>query len=127
MHNLKGTYLRQYRKNGKLVFVYVLVGSVSAIEAYQTLKGEDYRETDDKKPLFFTTRYAGKTCAVVVNEDTEKIYVDNSELDQANNIVEQMGDTPLGKAIAQQLATRILGNQNAVASIADEKVNADKA
>lgn len=107
-HVLTGKFVGQYRKNSTLVFRYALSGKDEGIEAYKALKGDNYRQTEDGDALYFTTRFAGNTCKIVVNAETEKIYVDDSAMAQASSLASQFAGTPLGDAMAQQLAASLL-------------------
>lgn len=108
----------QYRnKKGTLVFRYEVSGSPSALEAYEEAQGSFYTVDDQTgKPMYFTSRFAGKTAKLVVTE-AGKVYVDMSELEQQASLVSQLGGN-LGEAMAASIAKRFSGG-NISATTAD--------
>lgn len=87
---LKAKYKSQYRKkgDGKLVFVYTVTGDKKDLDQYKKDKGAFYKETDDKQPLFFTSRFAGQN--VELRRTEEKDYVaDTTIIDQIVSLVNQ--------------------------------------
>lgn len=111
--SLQGKYAKQYRskKSGNLVFVYEVKGSEKELEHYEECQGEHYKEDPDTgTALFFTTRFAGKACKFLITE-SNKVFVDNSEMDQMGSLIEQAGSGPLGMAMANIAAARLLGTE----------------
>jgi hypothetical protein len=107
---LKATYVRQYRKKegGNLVFVHTVSGDKKELAQYKKDKGEFYKEDDQKRPLFFSNRFAGQTCEL---RKTEKDYVlDTTVADQIKNLMDQgfayeLAVSMTAKATAQAAAT----------------------
>ncbi len=48
--------VNQYLKNGNAIFVYEIEGSKEELAAYKKSQGEYYRESDAKKPMYFSQR-----------------------------------------------------------------------
>lgn len=48
--------VNQYIKNNNPIFVYELSGEKADLEAYKKAQGEYYRESDAKKPMYFSQR-----------------------------------------------------------------------
>ena len=109
---MKIKLISSYRNgNGNVVFVYRVTGSKSQMNTYieaqsEYLKYEDGDET--KSPLLFTTNFAGNEGALVVTS-TGKIVVDTTEQNKMASIMKQHAGTPLGDALATQLAAKMLG------------------
>lgn len=106
---MKIKLLGQYRKQGtgKLVFRYAVTGSKEQLEAYKEAQGENYVETEDGVPLFFTTRFAGKAGSLIISSNGS-VSADMSEFDQAASLIEQFPG-PLGQAIAAATAQKLMG------------------
>lgn len=109
---MKIKLISSYRNgNGNVVFVYRVTGSKSQMNTYveaqaEYLKYEDGDET--KSPLFFTTNFAGNEGTLVITS-TGKIVVDTTEANKMASLMKQHAGTPLGDALATQLATKMLG------------------
>ncbi len=90
---MKATYQRQYRKSGtgNLVFVYNVSGTPEQLAAFKAAKGAHYKEDENKVPLFFCTRYAGKVVELRETKDKTNWVADTSELDQMKSLVDQYG------------------------------------
>ena len=114
MKKLKLKLQRNYKSStsGKTVFVYVVSGPQSSLESYKDFQGEmlRYEDNDDSKnPLYFTTNYAGREA--LLEESTSENggwYVDRSADVEMNSLLEQAGDSPLGRALAAQIAAEKL-------------------
>lgn len=108
---MKIKLLSSYRNsNGHVVFVYRVSGSKSQIEVFSEAQGEylKYEDNDESKaPLFFTTKYAGDTGALVATS-TGKIVVDNTEENKLISLMEQHKGTALGDALALQIASKMM-------------------
>jgi len=109
---MKIKLLSSYRNgNGNVVFVYRVTGSKSQMNTYVEAQSEylKYEDGDESKsPLFFTTNFAGNEGALVVTS-TGKIVVDTTEQNKMASIMKQHAGTPLGDALATQLAAKMLG------------------
>lgn len=106
---LKLKFSRVYKNaQQKQVFVYFVSGSEEALEAYIDYQGDMLRYEDNdetKRPLFFTTRFANDTA--VLSESTSENggwYIDRTEEDKLMSMLDQYGDSPLGRALAEQVA-----------------------
>lgn len=89
---MKATYERQYRKQGtgKLVFVYILSGTVEQLAAYKTSKGT-FNVVDDKGiHRFFSTRFLGNSCPMI-KTGKDAWVADTTELDKLANLTAQYG------------------------------------
>lgn len=112
-HNyMKITYKRSYKKLNRksepiVVFVYEVSGTDEQLERYKELSGEHYRESEDKKPVYFSTRYLGETGKILITTN-DKIVADTSEFDKAVSIVSQYGGN-LGNALAGAFAAKLMG------------------
>ena len=102
------TLQRSYRsKNGNVTFVYAINGSEQDLEKYKEIQGDFYREDDNGKPLWFTTRCIGDRGKLIITTNN-KVVPDMSDFDQAASIAEQYGGN-FGQAIANASARKILG------------------
>lgn len=99
-------------------YIYELVNATKEqIESYKTFKGEHYRESDDKKPLYFTQRWMDATIfpgrKIFLIETEKKSWVpDTSALDRLANLADQYG---------VDLALRLQGHNVAAAPVITEK------
>lgn len=107
---LKIKQTRSYIKNGKPVFVYEVSGSKDAIAKYKELQGENYRETKDGVPLWFTIRSVGATGELVITTNG-KIVPDMSAFHNAESLAKQFGGS-LGNELAKVAAAQLLGTTN---------------
>ena len=97
---------RSYRSSkGNTVFVYTVKGNESQIAAYKTAQGDNYRESEDGTPLWFTTRCIGKTGTLIITAKG-RIVPDMSAFEQAASLAAQFGGNfgqELAKATVNQL------------------------
>ena len=109
---MKGKFLRSYRsKNGNTTFVYAVSGSADQIDEFKIVQGDYFRESDDGKPLWFTTRYAGETVSLVLTQGDNQRYIpDMSAYEKAASLADQFKGT-LGQEIAKQSVTKLLGTK----------------
>ena len=113
MGNLKinATFDGDYvSKNGNATFRYVVSGKPDAIAAFESVQGEHYRESDDGKVLWFTTRYCGDLATLIINEDTGKIYPDMSEYRKQASLAAQFGGN-LGDQLAKAAVNKLFGRK----------------
>jgi len=85
--------------------VYTVKGSESQIAAYKTAQGDNYRESEDGTPLWFTTRCIGKTGTLIITAKG-RIVPDMSAFEQAASLAAQFGGNfgqELAKATVNQL------------------------
>lgn len=80
-------FVRQYRKREtqKLVFVYNVKGTAEEVVAYQKSNPKHIIDKETKETLFFTTRFVGKACDMLVSAKGE-YFPDTTELDQRANL-----------------------------------------
>ncbi len=95
-----------------LVFRYLVLGTVAELEAYKTAQGEFYRENDDKKPLFFSSRSAGDSADLIITQKG-KVIVDMSKFDSAASLVAQYGGN-LGAELAKSAVAMLLSGNTPV-------------
>lgn len=110
---MKAKFQRSYRsKNGNVTFVYGVTGSEEAMEQFQEIQGEFYRE-DEKtgEALWFTTKYIGEAGTLIATAKGT-IVPDMSEIDKLASMVAQQGGN-FGEAIANVAAQALLGRKAA--------------
>lgn len=104
---------RSYKsKNGNTVFVYSVSGTPAQIEAYKAAQGDNYRETEDGTPLWFTTRCIGNTGTLIITEKG-KVVPDMSAFEQAASLAKQYGGN-FGQELARAAVANILGGSSNV-------------
>ena len=109
MNKLSATCIGHYiSQKGNKTFRYKVTGTPESLQAYQDAQGEYYRVDEETgNVLWFTTRYAGERCALVVNSNG-KIYADMTEFNKIASLTEQFGGV-LGQEIARQAVSRLMG------------------
>jgi hypothetical protein len=107
---LKLKFKRSYRsQSGKTVFTYQVTGKAADIESYKEYCGDNLREDDSTgAPLYFTTQFAGENATLAPNQDGTKFYVDRSEDDKINSLIEQHAGSALGVALANAKAQELI-------------------
>ena len=125
---LKLKFKRSYRsQSGKTVFVYLVSGKANDVEAYNNSCG-DYLRVDDVtgQSLHFAGSFAGNEATLVPNQDGDKYYIDRSEDDKVNSLIEQHAGTALGAALAQAKAAELLAamRKGSSSSVSAPKVEA---
>jgi hypothetical protein len=121
-HNLTITDQGSYRnKKGTTVFRYSVKGSKDAMEAYEDAQGEYFVNDEKLGPLYFTPRYAGRTATLVVNDETAKVYIDDSEMQKQASIVSQYGGN-LGQAMATAAAAKLMGMPSTSVPVENEEL-----
>jgi hypothetical protein len=110
-------FKRSYRKKGtgNTVFVYAVSGTPAELEAFKKAQGEFFIEDEDGTPLWFTTRFVGKSGKLVITS-AGKVIADMSQFDQMASLAQQYGGN-LGEALAQQAAGALLGVTPVVAPV----------
>ncbi len=98
-----------YRKKGtgNPVCRYRVTGSATELKAYKKAQGEFYVEDKVKGPLFFDTRYHGKSVNLIITE-AGSVIADNEEQLLAQMTIEQTGGN-LGEALAKEWAQKMIG------------------
>jgi len=85
---MKVKYLSSYRKGNGTVHVYAVEGTKQEQAAYKATKGEFYRESQDKEPLFFSTVPLAEGTALALKSDKSDYYAKTDLLDQSMQIEE---------------------------------------
>ena len=105
---MKVTCVRTYRsKSGTPTFVYSVEGSKEDLEAFKKAQGDYYREDEDGKALWFTTRYIGETGKLMITSNGN-IVPDMSEFDKQASLVAQYGGN-FGDVLARQGVDKLKG------------------
>lgn len=108
---MKVTSERTYRsKNGTPTFVYSVEGTKEELSAFKKAQGEYYREDDNKKPLWFTTRYIGETGTLMITSNGN-IVPDMSEFDKQASLVAQYGGN-FGDILAKDGIRKLKGDKS---------------
>jgi hypothetical protein len=68
----------------------------------------DEDDDESKAPLFFVTQFAGEQGTLLPNVEGTRFYVDKSEDDKINSLIEQHAGTALGNALAQAKAAELI-------------------
>lgn len=106
---------RSYRsQKGNTVFVYEGRGTEAQIEAYKAAQGDNYRETENGVPLWFTTRCIGNTGTLIVTEKG-KVVPDMSAFEQAASLAKQYGGN-FGQELAKASVAHLLGGADVAKS-----------
>ncbi len=116
---LKLRFKRSYRsQSGKTVFVYLVSGKANDVESYNNSCG-DYLRVDDVtgQSLHFASTFAGNESMLVPNQEGDRYYIDRSEDDKVNSLIEQHAGTALGNALAQAKAAELLAAMRKVTSV----------
>ena len=99
---------RSYKsKKGNVVFVYTVTGSDEQIEQFKVAQGDNFREDENGKPLWFTTRCVGNSGTLIITTKGN-IVPDMSQFDQANSLAKQYGGN-FGQELARMTAEHLLG------------------
>jgi hypothetical protein len=105
---LKVTSVRTYRsKNGNPTFVYSVAGSKEDLASFKKAQGTYYREDEDGKPLWFTTRFIGDTGSLIITTNGN-IVPDMSEMDKQASLVSQYGGN-FGDMLAKKAVDKLGG------------------
>jgi hypothetical protein len=93
----------QYTKNGQPIFVYTLAGESTDLKDYKTSQGDYYRESEDKKPLYFSQRI----CSIGANLEKTRSgrYTVLADLEQKAAELESASNSNYGKLLAIQQFT----------------------
>lgn len=106
---MKTKLIRSYKsKAGNTVFVYSVSGTTEQVEAYKAAQGDNYRESEDGTPLWFTTRCIGNTGTLVITSKG-KVVPDMSAFEQAASLAKQYGGN-FGQELARAAVANILGS-----------------
>jgi len=118
---------RSYKKVAKndvlaTVFVYHVAGTEEQLAAFKTAQGDNFRESEEGTPLFFTTRCAGNSGSLIITA-AGKVVVDMSQFDQADSLAKQYGGN-LGQELAKRAAEQLMGSSAPVVTAAPVKAEA---
>jgi hypothetical protein len=118
---MKIKLLRSYKNaKGNTVFVYTVSGNAVELESYKTASGDFYRETEEGKVLWFTTRCVGNTGQLVITSKG-KIVPDMSAFEQASSIARQYGGN-FGQELARMSANALMNGNNTTAPSQEPEV-----
>jgi 2,4-dienoyl-CoA reductase-like NADH-dependent reductase (Old Yellow Enzyme family) len=94
-------------KSGKDMFIYVITNATAEEKAkMREIKGAYYREDASGNPLFYSTRYVGPECEVVITTN-DNIIISDSNLKKMKSLAAQTG-ADLGSAVAAQLGAQFV-------------------
>lgn len=130
---MKIKLIRSYRKlnkNGQptTVFVYSVNGTDEQLAAYKEAVGVDnYRESDDGEPLWFSTRCVGDSGSLITTSKGT-FAPDMSAFDKAASLAAQYGGN-LGQELARNAAASLLSSSgsNAPAATVSQPASEKKA
>src|ERR1700749_3933143 len=89
------------RSTGNLGYRYTVEGTPEELSKYKASKGEFYRESEAKEPLFFSNRLLGLSAELKPNQDGTKFYADTTELDMYASLESQWGPTIATQKMAE--------------------------
>lgn len=120
---MKAILQSYYRKEGgKIIFVFTVTGTKEELAAYKAAQKDNYRENDDKVPMWFTTQSNG--CKRGQSVDLLITQNNNVVVDDLDRIVgeEQLVNTVILKEKAKHLAHQAIygGNVDANALIGND-------
>ena len=102
---------RKYRSaKGSNVFVYLVSGSATALEAYKNAQGANYRTDENGKPIFFSNKSFGHSGELIITNNGNVIF-DDTKLVMAGDMIERFSESsPLvAQAMADAFAKQLLG------------------
>lgn len=89
---MKGYFKKNYeKKDGKIVFVYILSGTTDQIQDYKNWLGKEYKE-ENSKPLFQTLFYYGKEIDVKNGSEKGSFSVTNALFDESHSKLQGRGE-----------------------------------
>lgn len=106
---MKGTLIRSYKsQNGNDVFVYGVTGTEKELSEFKSAQSDFYREDEQGRPLWFTTRSAGSSSDMIITSKG-KVIADMSGYNSAASLAKQFGGN-LGQELAKQAVAELLKN-----------------
>ena len=89
---MKITLKNSYYKNGNATFCYTIEGTKEELAAYKTIKGDYYREDEDKKPMFWSSFKHANGTELALKHDKSDYYakeeiVENSVKKEMNKFL----------------------------------------
>lgn len=129
---LKLKFHRTYKNSaGKQIFVYFVTGGTEALEAYKDYQGDMLRYEDNdesKRALFFTQNFASNDATLCESQsENGGWYVDRTEDSKIQSMLAEYGDSPLGRAMAAEIAREKLAALRKGSTSAAKAPAADKA
>lgn len=122
---LKASFTRSYVTTNKHdqktdMFVYRVTGTPAELAAFEEAQGEFYRADPDGTPVWISPKGYGSTTPLVILPATEdrpaRVIADTSNITMASSLLQRYAGTPIGDALAQQIATSLLANTAPVAA-----------
>ena len=105
---MRAQFNGQYRNSkGNIVFRYIVSGSVKEIEAFTLAQGAFYRENENKQPMWFSSRFEGKSVNLIVTTKG-RVVADNATIDTLTNVTNNMQSGVLQNAFAGLAAAQIM-------------------
>lgn len=104
---MKANYKNQYRKNGKVQFVYSVTGTDAELEQYAEAKG-DYLVNDEEtgEPLWFSRDYIGESTELIFTSKGN-VVADLGEFEKAASLASRFGGS-LGAEIARAAVSKLM-------------------
>lgn len=105
---------KKLNKNSELttVFVYAVSGTEEQLASFKEAMGDNFRESEDGQPLWFSTRCVGNDGSLIITS-AGKVVPDMSKFDQAASLASQYGGN-LGLELARIAAAQLMGLQPVV-------------
>ena len=112
---MKVNYKNQYKRNGKVQFVYTVTGTESELDQYAEAKG-DYLVTDDEsgQPLWFSRDYIGEAGKLIFTSKGG-VVADMAEFEKAASLASRFGGN-LGSEIAAQAVAKLMSTTSSAKS-----------
>ena len=112
---MKVNYKNQYKRNGKVQFVYTVTGTESELDQYAEAKG-DYLVTDDEsgQPLWFSRDYIGESGSLIFTSKGG-VVADMAEFEKAASLASRFGGN-LGSEIAAQAVAKLMSTTSSAKS-----------
>lgn len=120
---MKANYKNQYRKNGKVQFVYSVTGTDAELEQYAESKG-DYLVNDEETgdPLWFSRDYIGESAELIFTSKGN-VVADLGEFEKAASLASRFGGS-LGAEIARAAVSKLMTGSSSAKSVS--KVEAEE-
>lgn len=112
---MKVNYKNQYKRNGKVQFVYTVTGTDAELDQYAEAKG-DYLVTDDEsgQPLWFSRDYIGEAGSLIFTSKGG-VVADMAEFEKAASLASRFGGN-LGSEIAAQAVAKLMSTTSSARS-----------
>ena len=116
MKTVRAEYLDFYYKSGKdgnpyKVFVYTVDGDAEDLAIFEDIQGKHFsRHQDTDAILWHHTRNVGNHIDLRLNEKSNKVTPDTSDVARLDSAVEQMGTGMLAQEFAREAAKELMKN-----------------